>query len=392
MPLRGLVALVLVGCSPARGRVDVVARPLVPNAYESFVVFADRDGESRTATLDAEGRASGEIEDGGSVWFVELGGAVTQVNTFTAYVDVSTGSTLEFGPPAPTPQATMTITGTPPVGDLVRLYSTCATQGPMSSELVFDDRCGATADILAVSYLRVNPNDQIASYAYLPGRMIMNGAIVAIAPGDWRSPERVMVNLVNAPALPSVSLRNQFGVDSTNDGTGEVLPLVGSGLLVTAQVRLDPLTPGQTIIFDLPVQASQDVDVNQALAPWVAYKQDSELTWSADDLGGALPAHATVIEYEWEQPIANYMELVRVRLLSPVREAGTLERPDVPDSLATYQPKSDFRVSSKVRLVRMEGGDDATLLRAVERVTRSSAASAVLGDLPGRSLAFTDFF
>ena len=397
-----LGVLGVLGCSSVeRGRVDVIAfSDQGPTAegplFGALVVFADRDGTSRTAYIDEEGHAAGDVEEGGSVWLLKPAPSFGWT-LYVAYADVQPGSTLRFGPPAPparTKRATMAIAGTtlPQPVDFVRIYSSCGKALP-DGRLELDDRCSSTADVLAVAWEQINPNNRIVSYAHLPAQPIVDGGTITFGPGDWRVPEQISIQLRNATGMRVQGfLESSYGVRSTDvrtqgDMITATMPAIGS-LRLFMRVERDLLQPGQAIHVVLPPVTSHEVDLDQVASPWVLRDQGQPRAWSTDDLGGALVAQTMVTEYLWNQPIANYEEWMHVRIISAPALGGDVGVPRLPDELSSQQPGEDFQIESRVHLIRIEGGEPSDAAWFTERISRNVGIS-LLEELPVTSYATT---
>ena len=388
-----LTALALAGCSDG-GHVDVVVHRIALADAQVSVVFTDPDGMSRTADVDADGHASGEIVTGGTVTLARLIGGSADL---TAYTDVQPGSTLEFGPPEvdhPS-RGTMTITGdVPPGADQIQIAAVCRSNStsPGVQKITLDDRCGATVDLLLVGVKFVNPNNVNVAYIYLPAQPIVDGGTIALDPTAWRPPEPITIHIHGADGMfeqpnNSVYLTDSFGVRTydvraAHDTVTATMPLAGTFALSAMLTRVPAL--GQTLYVDLPAVAAQDLDFAGVLAPWV---MQHDRSWSVDDVGGALVASALVADYKWTQPIANYTEDVQLRVISAAPPPGKLPFPNLPAPLAKYQPGPDFQIEATARLVRAEGLADIPVARAAEAGTGIGS-----GPLGGGSLAVTSRF
>lgn len=412
--MRRAFALVML-LAPACGGGDTVDRGVVEvSAYTdlmswgpdfgALVVFADRDGTSRTAYIDEQGHAQGEIEAGGSVWLAHLGSTSGAGSNLTAYADVQPGAVLEFGAPQPPSRAvkgTVTFVGDPPTAfNNIIISSSCSVSSNLR-QVTFDDRCSATADILVVA--KDNPSTgqaRITSYAYLTGRPIVDGSTITIAPSEWKEPEPVSIQLTNLRAAfgsepdDIAFVSDEFGTQTRStlraDTIEANLPLT-RGIQLTLRVGSgDFLQPGQWVHLALPALATQTVDLQPVFAPWVKREQESPLVWSMDDAGGVLQTDAMVTEYEWVQPIANYDEQMLVRVISAVRAPGEIDLPQLPDALADYQPEPGFRVNTSVRLVRVEGGDEARSQRFAEMIGRYWSGTLRFEEVLASSIAISE--
>lgn len=393
------------GCSVERGRVDVVAFSQIGTSEPgprtgAMVVFADRDGASRKAYIDADGHAAGEVEDGGSVWLVESIPEASGMNLYAAYADVHPGETLRFGPLEPPVRAkrgtmTVQVPTLPQPVDVVRISSPCG-KVLMDGRLELDDRCGATADVLAVAWDLDRGGDSILSYAHLPAQPIVDGGTIVLGAGDFRPAEQVSVQLRNAAGVDGViGLESSYGfrVPRTivqGDRVTATVPAIGT-LRWTARLRRDPVQLGQEIHFALPAAVSQEVDVNRLMTPWVVRDESRPGDWSADDLGGALAAQMMVTEHQWVQPIANFEESVNVRIVSAPELGGKIEVPRLPDALSKHQPGKDFQIETTVHLIRFEGGDPSQAAWLAERISGPGSFS-LLAELPVTSYAIGSRF
>jgi hypothetical protein len=104
---RWSLIVVMAACT-SRGQVQVEVHGtpddlgvgIGPPIEGAVIAFRDRDGNSRSTTTDRNGKASGEVEPGGSVWCSPGGDLLVQgTNALFAFDDVQAGDTLVFGAP-----------------------------------------------------------------------------------------------------------------------------------------------------------------------------------------------------------------------------------------------------------------------------------------------------
>jgi hypothetical protein len=371
--LRAGVALSMIaaaGCGSndekIRGPVEVFAvdRSRMPLPGE-VVVFADTDGESRSAITDAAGKASGEIEAGGSVWKLRNIGDANMGGTYTAFEDVQPGDTVTFGPPPSVVRpvvATMTLVAAPPEGDFgVRAVTVCGANYNLGTQVQFDDRCGATADVLVLGIAARDAH--VSYYKLMPDQPVIDGGTIAVPDGPWQNLDVAAVTFANLGnrTVSDVWVTNEYGLRGTNSSpTAEVanvyLPVVGDELVVSATIR-DASFAGQRISVRVPAQVATTVDLNAVLAPFVTQPRVAPFVWSVDDGGGAFSADVKLVEYNWTMQVQNVEAVIRVITISGDVAAGEIGLPRMPEGLDQYQPAPEFTVQRDVTLIRF---DDAT--------------------------------
>jgi hypothetical protein len=333
--------------------------------YGEVVVFADTDGESRLAITDADGKASGEIEAGGTVWKVRNTGDANMGGTYTAIEDVQPGDSVSFGPPPRIARpivATMTVVATPPAdGYAVRAANRCGTSfgGPA---LEFDDRCGSTADALLIGYY--SRTATVAYYKLLPDQPVADGGTISAPEGPWNQLDTTTITFANLGdrTVSDVAVINQFGVASQHVSVGPTpdvatgtLPVVGDELLVSATVRSG--TRNQRIALWVPAQTAVTIDVDDLLVPFVTQPTTAPFAWTGDDGGAAVSADVKIVTYDWTTRVQNVDAAVRVITISDDVSPGEIGLPQLPEGLDQYQPTPEFTVQRRVRLL---GFDQAT--------------------------------
>jgi hypothetical protein len=394
------LALALTACTERgteRGHVEVVAYDKLGGgpAAGALVVFTDLDGSSRTAEVESDGRASGEVEAGGSVWlFVDRPPDVSPGPYITAYTDVQPGDTLEFGPPpeeAHAARGTMEIVGMPPAGtDSIRFTSNCPGPPTGRQAIAFDDRCETTADVVIYAHDVVGGTSGtvLRSYIWLPAQPIIDGGTITIDPGAWKTPELVTINFLNSGGPSDYFLTTTL---RTIGIQGKYVPLVGS-LLASGQAK-----GSDFITVFPPTSANIEIDLDGVLSPSVMAElaENGDVQWSiADDANGALVAHAMTAEYSWQQPIANYQLAMELRITSPAAAGGRITTPRLPGPLSKYQPREDFLINKRGFLFRFEGFDPALARRFAESGSPNSPEFRFhhLATMPTWSVASTLIF
>jgi hypothetical protein len=367
------------GCSGERGQVAVMAytrgeTSSIP-ASGSFVSFQDKNGASRTVIVDETGRAEGEIETGGTVWWTQLDQHSTNDHLLTAYTDVQAGSTLVFGPEPKlhAPVGSMLFIGDPPnpvPGETVTAFAVCGRRrydlGPRT--LLLDDRCGSTVDVLLVAEIPLpKSGTRPVAYAYLAAQTIVGGSTVTAPPEAWKDLDTFSLLVTSAEPFPQVqisaSVENDFGFialpgegDPTLPNQRTVrLPLVGANLHVTLGASRQ--RSKQQVVATVPLGPAVTIDLESVGVPWVSQPTSSTQpwTWTQDDRGGTLRADITVTKYYWTEPIANYEQRIFLRVISPLRPPSDFSiprLPSIPGAPNIHQPGEDFRAGAEVQLVR----------------------------------------
>ena len=365
------LALTLAACSEptVRGPVEVVAydKIQIGPAAGALVVFMDLDGSSRTTEVASDGRASGEVEAGGSVWlFVDRPPDQSPGPYITAYTDVQPGDTLQFGPwpqEAHAARGTMEIVGTPPAGaDDIYFASNCKGPATGRRAIAFDDRCEATADVVlyAIDIVGGTTGIVLKQYIWLPAQPIIDGGTITIDPVAWKTPELVTINFLNAGGPVGYFLATPLGILYAQ---GKYVPLLGS-------LRVDGTARGSSFVMQLPATSPNlDLDLDGVLPPSVTTErsENGDVQWAiTDDANGALVAHLMTAEYSWNQPIANYQLAMELRITSPASAQGLIGTPQLPAPLSKYQPGADFQIHKRGFLFRVEGVDPAIARWVVE--------------------------
>jgi len=348
-----VLVVLMAGCvSTTRGTVDVVAynnsNPTAVPIVGATVVFQDTGGATTTTTTDADGHATGEIEDGGTVWL----GADT--SDLRAYADVVTPAKLVFGRPPPSPHAllaTMAVTGTPPTPELVQLYSSCGT--PVDAGIALDDRCSEDAPILAVGYMEQTGQNVYDVYAYLPHVPLHDGGTVAIPDSAWTPLDTVTVAITDletatlaTSGVPTIANELGFAQAAVANDTSTFtasLPLVGARLHLSYALQRD--TDFQQIATSVPAMDAPVLDFWINGVPWID-EPAGDSSFALDDIGGHVVSNASITTYTWS---TNSL----VVFGPPAGESGTLDMPQLPDPWSEQQPGSDLAVSMSLRAVRV---------------------------------------
>lgn len=363
----------------------------------ALVIFEDRNGDTRTATTDDDGRASGEIEPGGTVWLVDgYDPQFRNAPSITAYTEVQGGSTVEFGPP-PVPasapvKAMMTVSGSPPQGaDGLMWQTNCSPRSTTPGVIVFDERCGTTAEVLlmATDLVGGTTGTVLVSYIYLPAQPITDGGTITIDPNAWMPPQEVVVTFVHG-TVSSYGVTSPWGAYQRDNR----VPIAGTTMHVHGTIR------DSSFLAAFPAATSATIDLDNVLGPTIEQERASngDVTWRVIDTGGGIRvANAVAYTYLWTQPVENYELSMFMMVYGPADTEGVIEHPQLPPQLAKVQPGEGFLVTRHGYLLRIEGVDPADAPRVAELTMMRSGGPLVpydpdLATNPGLSVAATFLF
>lgn len=335
---------VLVGAMAActsRGPVGAIA----PGQDDAVVLFADRDGTSRIGNLDDEGKVSGEIEDGGSVWLVTGWNGISSPPSFTAFTDVAIGSTVRFGNTADAPIAVMPVSVALPDGaNTFRLTSSCGEH--QSNAIAFRLACNGKGDLMVAAYEQVgNDENGPLFYAYRDGIAIDDGQTIAIAASDFKPVEQIDLTITDLDGAQAsdLVLTDDTGTWSYQGPTGPTsslslaFPLGAPHLELGATLQKG--ASSQRVLIQIPAEGNQAIPVHAHLAPWVTDDVSAtSFSWQIDDENGTLAAQAMVTTANWvsTKDAADDPGIgLSTRVISPPRAPGSVDAPVLPDDLTS---------------------------------------------------------
>lgn len=376
-PRRLALAFVLAGCTdPARGEIHVVAHSYhalpVPAATDALVVVVDGDG-TRTTRTDAEGRATAQLQAGGSVWVLDDAPPMNNPGPIiTVYTDVQPGDTIEVGPEPRAQQqhaarGTMQVVGAPPAGtESIQFASNCLASGSGGATITFDDRCAATAEVLllATHFYGGVSGTVLEKYIWLPAQPITDGGTITVDPNAWQAPTELSLSFVNAGGPVTYSVSSAFGNVYQQ---GNRVPAAGM-LRVAGGVNA-----AKGFELQLPSTAvGMPIDLDHVLTPSITTERlpTGSIRWRiADDAGGARVTQASGATFNWIERTPSIDRSHQLRVLSPAASGGTIESPTFPGPLAEYAPPAELISEAgyaSARIVRVEGIDSARAKRLAD--------------------------